>query len=104
MSEVLMDSTPAPMPISYSPALIAAATLAIACSPLEHCRLVVVTGTVSGKPAQTQHELFTAISHELLTCDEHGHAGLGGESPGRQHVAHHDVADQRGLDLGALQR
>ena len=46
-----MLSTPAPMPTSMKPALIAAATLATACRPDEHWRLSVASEVDSGKPA-----------------------------------------------------
>ena len=46
---MVMDSTPAPMPMSMKPALMAAATLATACRPLEHWRFRDAMLTVSGK-------------------------------------------------------
>eukprot|EP00976_Prorocentrum_cordatum_P109533 1195036-Prorocentrum_minimum.AAC.13 len=51
MSAMDIVSTPPASPHSYSPALIALATVAIACSPLEHCLLMPCRGTLKGIPA-----------------------------------------------------
>lgn len=46
-----MLSTPAPIPTSIMPALIALAISTQACSPELHCRLTDLTAVVAGKPA-----------------------------------------------------
>mmetsp|Transcript_28848 Transcript_28848/g.63185 ORF Transcript_28848/g.63185 Transcript_28848/m.63185 type:complete len:326 (+) Transcript_28848:790-1767(+) len=51
MSAMDIVSTPPASPQSYSPALIAFATVAIACNPLEHCLLMPCKGTLYGIPA-----------------------------------------------------
>ena len=47
----LMLSTPAPIPTSIMPALIAFAMSTQAISPLEHCLFKLLTAVLAGKPA-----------------------------------------------------
>jgi len=53
MSKRLIDSTPAPIPISITPALILEAIVLQASSPLEHCLLIAAQVVVSGYPAMS---------------------------------------------------
>ena len=46
-----MLSTPAPIPTSIIPALIAFATSTQACNPLEHCLFRLLTAVLAGNPA-----------------------------------------------------
>ena len=48
-----MLSTPAAMPVLMLPERMDAAMFATACSPDEHCRFTVYSGTDAGKPARS---------------------------------------------------